>query len=309
MKTDSHEKNFERFSQKRMAAHSRRRSLFAVAAVAPLVLGTISCLSSDLGASPSGKSSKPVVPIGGSAEDGFTNSLGMKLIPVKRTKVFFCIHTVRMKDYSVYAAEVSGVDDSWRDQVFYNKRVAVGDNHPVVGVNWNDAKAFCAWLSKKEGRIYRLPTDREWSIAVGLGSLEKVKRRTTPIMLSGKEKEVWSWGTKWPPPKGAGNFADTVCKQEYPNLTPIPDYTDGYATTAPVMSFKPNKYGLYDMGGNVQQWCEDRFTPDKPDRVERGGHYGLGGKGGGDFISSRRDHHPPGVRGAYTGFRVVVEAP
>jgi formylglycine-generating enzyme required for sulfatase activity len=145
------------------------------------------------------------------------------------------------------------VDESWRDQVFYSKRVAVGKNHPVVGVNWNDANAFCAWLSKKEGRSYRLPTDREWSIAVGLGSPEKARKRTTPMMLSGKAKEVWSWGTVRPPPKGAGNFADTVCRQEFPNLSTIRDYTDGYATTAPVMSFKPNKNGLYDMGGNVQQ--------------------------------------------------------
>lgn len=240
-------------------------------------------------------------------KETFTNSLGMIFVSVPGTDVYFCIHTTRRKDYAVYASETPEADMSWQDQTFYNKPVADGANHPVVGVNWEEAKAFCAWLSKKEGRVYRLPTDREWSVAAGLGSLEKVRKRNTPAVLSGEVPHVWAWGAEWPPPKGTGNFADTVCGLEYPNLLTIPDYTDGYATTAPVMSFAPNLYGLYDMGGNVLQWCEDRFDSEKPDRVERGGHYGLGDANGGALLVSARGHHPPRVRTPYTGFRIVLE--
>ena len=81
-------------------------------------------------------------------------------------------------------------------------------------VNWDDAKAFCAWLSKKEGKTYRLPTDHEWSIAVGIGDQEDEK--ATPEEKSGKIPGVFPWGEDWPPPKGAGNYSDESRKEKAP---------------------------------------------------------------------------------------------
>src|SRR4051812_44274160 len=88
-----------------------------------------------------------------------------------------------------------------------------GDDHPVVCVSWVDAVAFCAWLTKTEraaGRInwvqsYRLPRDHEWSVAVGLGSREDAG--APPNESNGKIQGVYPWGTTWPPPSTAGNFA------------------------------------------------------------------------------------------------------
>ncbi|MFM7607213.1 MAG: caspase family protein, partial [Prosthecobacter sp.] len=95
----------------------------------------------------------------------FTNSLGMKFVSVPGTQVRMCIHETRNADYAAYAAAQNGVDDAWRDHLVGDK-----EYHPVVNVSHEDAEAFCRWLSAKEAKNYRLPTDAEWSVAVGLAS-------------------------------------------------------------------------------------------------------------------------------------------
>jgi formylglycine-generating enzyme required for sulfatase activity len=107
----------------------------------------------------------------------FTNSLGMKFVPVPDTEVMFCIHETRRQDYAAYAAEAPGVDDIWKNQQMGGIPAGNKDDHPVVGMNWEDAQKFCAWLSKKEGKTYRLPTDQEWSCAAALG-MRRSGRRT-----------------------------------------------------------------------------------------------------------------------------------
>ena len=108
----------------------------------------------------------------------FTNTLGMKFVQVQGTKVQFCIWETRVKDYAAYSAANEGVDGSWKKPSrVRGKPFKQADTHPVVNVSWNDAQTFCEWLTKKElaeGKIkerqkYRLPTDAEWSVAVGLG--------------------------------------------------------------------------------------------------------------------------------------------
>ena len=236
----------------------------------------------------------------------FTNSLGMKFVPVADTNVLFCIHETRYKDYAVYAAEESGVDGTWKVQSA-NGFTPVGnlEDHPAVSISWEDAQKFCAWLSKKEGRKYRLPTDREWSIAVGIGRDEKWAKDTTPEMLTQKVQDKWPWGTNWPPPKDAGNYADLSRKSTFPAERFIEGYDDGFPTTAPVMSFKPNMLGLYDLGGNVWEWCEDLHNATKADRVMRGGSWNLSGES--PLLSSCRGSNTPGSRYNHFGFRVVVE--
>ena len=243
---------------------------------------------------------------GGVTAGGFTNTLGMKFVPVKGTSVLFCIHETRRKDYAVYASEVPGVNGSWRTAKRGDVPVSEKDDDPVVSVNWDDANAFCTWMSKKEGKTYRLPTDREWSVAVDIGSIEEGKEGGTPESLSGKIADVFPWGTEWPPPPGAGNFADTSCKEMFPTQKTLEGYSDGFATTAPVMSFKASKMGLFDMSGNVWQWCGDWFNAAQAERVMRGGAWTDGGKG--LLLSSERGHAPPGGRDVNRGFRCVVES-
>jgi formylglycine-generating enzyme required for sulfatase activity len=238
----------------------------------------------------------------------FINTLGMQFVPVPGTKTLFCIHETRRQDYAAYAAVVSGLDRSWMSQ--QDNGVACGDkdNHPVVGVSWKDAQAFCKWLSGKEGVIYRLPTDEEWSWAAGIGQEEQRTQGTTPAMLGQLLKTEFSWGTAWPPPEGAGNYCDASRKAAAPGeVRSIEGYDDGFPTTAPVMSYKPNNLGLYDMGGNVWEYCEDWYDNEKYERVVRGGSWFDGARG--DLHLSRRGRRDPGARFNDRGFRLVLVPP
>ncbi|MFO1439383.1 MAG: SUMF1/EgtB/PvdO family nonheme iron enzyme [Verrucomicrobiaceae bacterium] len=242
-------------------------------------------------------------------KDSFTNILGMKFLPVPGTKVLFCIHETRYSDYAAYAAEAADVATSWKNQTHDGHALTENkEEHPVVNVSWEDAQAFCAWLSKKEGKTYRLPTDEEWSIAVGLGRKEKRGKNITPAMLSGKETTEFPWDGDFPPKTKdhAGNYSDASRKAKAPrgDTQYLEDYDDGFPTTAPVMSFKPNKFGIYDLGGNVWEWCEDWFDNAKIERVLRGGSWGFYERG--HLLSSNRIHGTPTARINHVGFRVVL---
>ena len=145
------------------------------------------------------------------------------------------------------------------------------DNNPVANVSWSDAVQYCNWLSKKEGRTpvykqefgkwvsvhpftdgYRLPTEAEWVWAVRYA--EQALPRKFP------------WGKDWPPPKDNGNFADVSSRELVPTI--IPKFNDGYASTAPVGTFKPNASGIYDGGGNVAEWVNDWYTVPTPGITE-----------------------------------------
>jgi hypothetical protein len=183
-----------------------------------------------------------------------TNSLGMKFVPVPGTRVKFCIHETRNADYAAFSKAVNGVDDSWKSKAGKGK-----EQHPVVYVTWDDANAFCKWLSAKEGQSYRLPTDAEWSIAVG--GLDQENPKSSPKDKNGKITAIYPWGGTFPPGPKDGNYSGSA---------------DGYADMAPVMCFNANIYGLYDMGGNAWEWCEDRYYPASSSlnvRVLRGGYY------------------------------------
>jgi hypothetical protein len=240
----------------------------------------------------------------------FINSLGMKFVPVPGTKVLFCIHETRRQDYAAYDAETPGVDGAWKNSKDGGLPCGHENNHPVVRVSWEDAQAFCSWLRKKEGKIYRLPTDREWSFAVGIGHDERWSKDTTPETLSQKIKDEYPWGKKWPPPTGSGNYADATWHDQSSGKS-IDGYDDGFATTAPVMSFNPNKLGLYDLGGNVAEWVEDWWNGDQKLKVLRGGCFNV--EHGPWLLSSHRYGAEPSRQwGAVTrghGFRSVVELP
>ena len=245
----------------------------------------------------------------------FINSLGMKFVPVPGTKVLFCTTFTRVKDWNVYAAETGiiplkpGADPGDVDML-----PACYDWSKWL--SWNESKAFCDWLSKKESRMYRLPTDREWSYAVGIGSQES--KNATPEELNGKIKDVYPWGNQWPPPNGFGNYSDesfkAFCiKVNYRPLPPIiKGYNDGNLAYSKVEFYKPNRLGLYDMGGNQWQWCEDWYDAAKTKRCARGASGGSYEKS--ELLSSARlavpPDHPKGVKDpAGVSFRCVVELP
>jgi formylglycine-generating enzyme required for sulfatase activity/lysophospholipase L1-like esterase len=242
----------------------------------------------------------------------YTNSLGMKFVPVPGTRILMCIHETRNRDYAQYAAANPTVDMSWKEvKIDSGKDIwALGapDDHPVVNVSWDDAKAFCAWLSGKEGKTCRLPSDLEWSYAVGIGDEENPK--DIPHARSGKAKG-YPWGPEWPPPHdNVGNFCDADAETASDGLLDagnLSKYRDGFLLTAPVMSYPPNKLGLYDLGGNVWEWCQDVLSPQATWPVMRGGSW-LNSIGW-QLPSSWRHTHSTGfARTSLYGFRCVVEA-
>ena len=234
---------------------------------------------------------KPVAKI---PAKSFTNTLGMVFKPVPGTEVQFCIWETRVKDYAAYAAANAGVDGSWKNFGFAGFKQE--DTHPVVKVSWNDANAFCAWLTKKElaegkikaGQKYRLPTDAEWSVAVGLGK----EVGDTPEAKDGGIKDVYPWGKEWPPPKGAGNY----------NLE---QNSDKFEKTSPVGSFEVKLNGLYDLSGNAWEFCEDWSDPEeKQFRVMRGASWDNFSPGG--LLLSYRYWNTPDSRYITFGFRCVL---
>ncbi|MGB3120616.1 MAG: serine hydrolase [Verrucomicrobiales bacterium] len=237
----------------------------------------------------------------------FTNSLGMKFVPVPGTEISMCLHETRRADYAAYATTNPSADASWNHVVFEGTLVGAGDDEPVVNVSWDDAKAFCEWLGRKEGRTYRLPTDREWSVAVGIGEDESASV-ATPESLSAQLQDVYPWGRQWPPIKGAGNYAEEDCRKLSKSEKTMEGYADGFALTSPVMSFPPNELGIYDLGGNVWEWCEDWFNSEKKLHVLRGASWGSSARA--PLLSSYRGKQTADRRWRCDGFRcVLVPAP
>jgi formylglycine-generating enzyme required for sulfatase activity len=242
-------------------------------------------------------------------EHPFTNSLGMRFVPVPGTKVFFGVWDTRVEDYAAFAAH-RPVDGSWATQQRDGVPVSRGPNYPVVGVSWDDARAFCQWLTEKEsaeGALsgssrYRLPTDEEWSRAVGL----REEKGATPAEKHMSDPSDFPWGKTFPPPAGSGNYAEAAWHAKFPKIRWIQGYNDGFAFTSPVGSFAPNALGLYDMGGNVWQWCEDLFNSSTEDRTLRGGAWDSCVPE--HLLSSYRINRKPAFRGSYVGFRCVLES-
>ena len=138
----------------------------------------------------------------------------------------------------------SGVN--WKCDAEGNIRSQSEYNHPVIQISWNDATEYCNWLSRKTGKSYRLPTEAEWEFAAGNGS----------------KHTKYSWGNGEPFGKNGGNVADETAKRKFGLSNIWSGYDDGFASTSPVGSFNPNELGLYDMTGNVYEWCSDWYGSD-----------------------------------------------
>ncbi len=247
-------------------------------------------------------------PASATKERPFENALGMKFVPVPGTNVLMCIHETRYQDYAAYAADAPA-DPGWKDQSAEGftptDKLA---SHPVMKVSWDDAQNFCAWLSKREGRVYRLPTDLEWSTAAGIGREKKWEPGTMPASVAAHHT-TFPWGDVYPPPTGSGNYSDASRKSTAKppaNALFLDDYNDGFPTAAPVMSFRPNPLGIFDMGGNVSEWLQD-WDEGRKDRNVRGGSFGDMNER--VLRSSHYARFWPDKRDSYFGFRCVVELP
>jgi formylglycine-generating enzyme required for sulfatase activity len=175
---------------------------------------------------------------------------------------------------------------NWRSDALGNVLPSSDYNHPVIFVSWNDAVAFCMWLSSKTGKSYRLPTEAEWEYAASTGVASKRTRWSGTDTDSNLENYAW-----------------------YVN--------NSQSVTNAVGQKKPNHLGLYDMSGNVWEWCQDWYgaraygssqtvNPVGPDsgtyRVDRGGSWGDSPI---SLRAANRDFFMPQNRSNTLGFRLA----
>jgi len=168
------------------------------------------------------------------------------------------------------------------------------DNYPIMNISWEEAVDFCNWLGKKIGKKVRLPSEVEWEYVASFGEINR----------------IYPWGNDFKIGKNLGNVADeSLAKfwiQKYGNtnyLKFISDYNDGYSILAPVGSFEPNEFGVYDLSGNVPEFTEDDYNSRL--KVEKGSDYMSSDEKSFRITYRRGTVKDPPCYGV--GFRVVVE--
>ncbi|MBD0286936.1 MAG: formylglycine-generating enzyme family protein [Flavisolibacter sp.] len=193
----------------------------------------------------------------------------------------------------------------WRHPEGPNSTIEGKDNYPVVHISWDDANAYAKWAGK------RLPTEAEWEYAARGGLINKPFTWGSESVESGKAKaNIWQ-----------GHFPDNNTGK------------DGFKGLAPVKSFAPNGYGLYDMAGNVWEWCSDWYEPNYyqqlkdrlavnpkgpsssydpdeptvPKRVVRGGSFLCHASYCSSYRVSARMKSSPDTGLEHTGFRCVAD--
>lgn len=214
------------------------------------------------------------------------------------TAVFYAAFQGRRSDIVNQAAgvpwwlAVRGTD--WRHPHGPASDLAEREDHPVVHVSWEDASAYCQWAGT------RLPTEAEWEYAARGG-------------LDGKRL---AWGDDLTP---GGQWHCNIWQGRFPQDNSA---EDGYLTTAPVRTYQPNGHGLWQMAGNVWEWCQDWFDADYYSsaplvdprgptagtrRVLRGGSYLCHDSYCNRYRVAARSSNTPESTSGNIGFRVVAD--
>lgn len=193
-------------------------------------------------------------------------------------------HAVQLNDVSQWWTWTKGAD--WKHPQGPGSSIKGKDDHPVVHVSWYDAVAYCKWVGK------RLPSEAEWEYAA----------------RGGIKNTVYPWGNENPE---AGKAKANIWQGIFPykNLE-----SDGYYRTAPAKSFEPNAFGLYDMAGNVWEWCrdwdglKDEMQSAMPEKAVRGGSFLCNASYCKGYRVSARMKTSMDTGLEHTGFRCVRDA-
>lgn len=203
----------------------------------------------------------------------------MRFIYIPALKEYVAKYEVGNKEYRCYKPTHTSGE--------YQQMTLNSDSQPVVNVSWNDARQFCAWLTKTCGSSgaqryrFRLPQEQEWETFAACGL-----------------QTEYPWGADWPPPKNWNYYG-----RENPEVSPKLDTSDGFRVSCPVQKSGENAWGLYGVGGNVWEWCEDT-DGESQSRVYKGAAWSdchpL-------FLKlARRSSNTPDYSYVNLGFRVVA---
>jgi len=206
------------------------------------------------------------------------NSLSIDMVKIPNKNYMMGKYPITIAEYMHFVKDTNSHHPEWLEKGSkYHiktetddryKKMDLSENAPIIGVSWRDGVAYAKWLSEKTGDIYRLPTEAEWEYSCRAGT-------TTKWSFGDDEKELtkYAWYDK-----------------------------NSDNKTHPVGKKLPNPWGLYDMHGNVWEWCEDWYDKDKRYKVLRGGSWNY-------FASlsrsSFRFRSSPGYRFVNGGFRLL----
>jgi formylglycine-generating enzyme required for sulfatase activity len=222
-----------------------------------------------------------------------TNSLNQRFLLIPGSPVLFAQYETTVAQWQTFLSESQ---QEWN----YKPHFTQTPDHPVVGVTLQDAKIFCAWLTDKEraaktlnmAQSYRLPTLAEWDAAA---VLLRTRKPDLTVDEQVQDERTFPWGMRWPPPPKAANLAEGE----------IPGYEDGFPYTAPVGSFTASEDGLFDLAGNVWEWCWDAEIRAEQEGVLRGGSWAYFRP---ECLRSSYTYRVPAdLRMPTVGFRCVFE--